>query len=748
MGKRLVKQICSILCMTLLLSGCQSDEPIEQETEEVYYLADYQNVEVGCNVNDLCVWDDKAYFVENTGYITEPDLQTKIKVLDMSDFTIDVLPISFAPKDYVSALTVSDEKLYFVKQSINWNEDKTDIEKSDYTLNIYDLQENEVAAIDITNDIRANGSAGEVSYIMGIEVDNDGNIVLTDRTSFLLVYNEAGKLKSQIPFEDEINALLSDENRNVYCIVQKIGVADYMLSKVDVEARQLTEVITTVPNSYEETYLIADGRLYLSKGNMMQSIDMKNREIQDVWDWTEYGFAAGDIKGIEKVSDEVFFAYGVKTQNGKMVMETVRFTQSDVPPVGKTVITYATSQVDDFFTEKAVAEFNRQSREYRVEIIDYSDAEYSTLGTYEQKILNSEMADIINISGGGNFYSLANKGLFADLNAMFEADDTISKDDYFSNVLESYEIEGKLYSIPIQFSVATSVGKASEWDGKTTISLDELLKMAEEDPKMEFLKFPCRTKSMWLNNMLGNRMEQYVDFEKGECYFDSEEFVKELQFANCFPEEWQPCLWEENQLEEIACYRNGKIFIREEQQFLIEKVQRLKGEYDDDVVFVGYPGNNDDRGTITSDFLLGIYEDSENKEGAWEFVKFLLSKEYQSTVLSYYTPLHIEVFEERIQKAMEPNMQKNLDGKEEEVPFLGYYYGDNKEIYIPIYHATLEEVDMYRDVVTNATVRRWDAKIIKIVDEESQAYFSGQKTAEDVADVIQKRVAIYLGEQQ
>ena len=199
MGKRLVKQICSILCMTLLLSGCQSDEPIEQETAGVYYVADYQNVEVGCNVNDLCVWDDKAYFVENTGYITEPDLQTKIKVLDMSDFTIDVLPISFAPKDYVSALTVSDEKLYFVKQSINWNEDKTDIEKSDYTLNIYDLQENEVAAIDITNDIRANGSAGEVSYIMGIEVDNDGNIVLTDRTSFLLVYNEAGKLKSQIP---------------------------------------------------------------------------------------------------------------------------------------------------------------------------------------------------------------------------------------------------------------------------------------------------------------------------------------------------------------------------------------------------------------------------------------------------------------------------------------------------------------------------------------------------------------------
>lgn len=45
MEKGYAKQICSIFCVTLLLMGCQSDEPMERETEEVYYVADYQNVE-------------------------------------------------------------------------------------------------------------------------------------------------------------------------------------------------------------------------------------------------------------------------------------------------------------------------------------------------------------------------------------------------------------------------------------------------------------------------------------------------------------------------------------------------------------------------------------------------------------------------------------------------------------------------------------------------------------------------------
>ena len=752
MGKRLVKLICSILCVTLLLMGCQSDEPMIQETKEVYYLADYQNVEVGCNVNDLCVFGDKAYFVGNVGSITEADLQTTVKVLNMSDFSIDVLPISFAQNEYVSALTVSDGKLYFVKQSISLNDDKTEIEESDYTLCIYDVQGNEELAADISNDIRLYNNAGEVSYITGIEVDKEENIVLTDRINFLLVYDKEGKMRTQMPYEGMLDNLLTDEEGNVYCVLQKEGVSGSTLSMVDLETRNLNEILTNIQCYDNEISFLSDENMYFSNKNMFQRTDIKTQETQEVWDWTKYGFATNDIKGVYKLSEDTFFAYATKTQNGSMIMETVRFIQSDVPPEGKKVITYATFGLDDMLMEKAVADFNRQSREYQVEIVDYTDDEYSSLGNFEEKLLNSEMADVINLDGCGNFYSYANKGLFADLNTMFEKDENISREDYFSNVLEGYEIEGKLYMVPVRFQVETAVGKADVWGEKTTVSMDELLEMSKENPKMDFLGYNCHIKSLWLSETLCYRMEEYVDFETGECYFDSEKFVKELQFANCFMEEYEPYLWEENQLEEIAGCRSGNIFIAEEERLSVESIQQLKGIYDDEIVFVGYPGNSDNKGTIKTDILLGIYEDSKNKEGAWEFISFLLSKEYQETLTvyrpMYNIPLHKEVFEAAMQKAMEPNIHKNLDGEEEEVEKIGYYYGENKEIYVPIYHSTKEEVDMYYDVVTNATVRRWDLQIIRIADEESQAYFSGQKSAEDVANIIQKRVYIYLGEQQ
>ena len=36
--------------------------------------------------------------------------------------------------------------------------------------------------------------------------------------------------------------------------------------------------------------------------------------------------------------------------------------------------------------------------------------------------------------------------------------------------------------------------------------------------------------------------------------------------------------------------------------------------------------------------------------------------------------------------------------------------------------------------------------IVNIIEEEAGAYYAGQKTAEEVADIIQSRVSIYLSE--
>lgn len=747
MGKRLVRLIGVMLCMTLLFVGCDNDASVGEETAEIYFLADYQDVEVGCIVNDLYVLGDKAYFIGHTGSDMTQDLQFTIYTMNLSNFFINALPISFDASEYVSCFTIWNETIYLVKQTIVTNEDKTDIINLTYALEQYDLQGNKEATYDLTESICAKADEGELVYITDIAVDESGNIILTDGSHFLVSFDESREILSDIPMEGTIKTLVSDENKTVYCIVKKEIDQNCILAKVDVQGGQLSEVLTNVPNEIGYTSFISEEVLYTTNGNILQSIDMQTQTLKDVWNWNDYGFVGYEMYYLQKMQDGTFFSYTMNYGNEKMIMETVRFTQSEVPPQGKTIITYGVSGTMDLYTEDAVAAFNRQSKEYQVEIIDYSSAEYSSLGGFREAILNTEVADIINLNGAGNFYSYAEKGLFADLNEMFEADGTIQKDDYFANALEGYEIDGKLYTIPIFFSVETSVGQESKWGDKSTISLEELLEMAEEDPAMEFLY--CSTKDMWLINALIYRMEQYVDFDKGECYFESEEFIKELQFANCFPKEFQLRSWEENSEESIAYYRSGKSLSQQVYNFEWTEIQHLKGVYGEDIVFVGYPGTSDDKGTISSEFLLGIYEDSENKEGAWEFIKFLLSEEYQTTVFSYYVPLHKEVFEQRMQNAMVPHMEKNLEGEEYEVAATTHIYGNSSDgIKIPVYHATQEEVDMCRYVITNATVRRWDARINSIICEESGAYFSGQKSAEDVASVIQKRVSLYLSEKQ
>ena len=58
-----------------------------------------------------------------------------------------------------------------------------------------------------------------------------------------------------------------------------------------------------------------------------------------------------------------------------------------------------------------------------------------------------------------------------------------------------------------------------------------------------------------------------------------------------------------------------------------------------------------------------------------------------------------------------------------------------------------EEATEFSDFVKSVTdVLNEDKKVEDIIFEETGAYYEGQKSAEEVADIIQSRVSIYLAE--
>ena len=86
-----------------------------------------------------------------------------------------------------------------------------------------------------------------------------------------------------------------------------------------------------------------------------------------------------------------------------------------------------------------------------------------------------------------------------------------------------------------------------------------------------------------------------------------------------------------------------------------------------------------------------------------------------------------------------------MDENGNKVEYDETYYINGEEILLP--QLTQEQVDRIVSFVESVNKRGYyNEAISNIISEEAGAYFSGQKSAKDVAGVIQSRVQVYVNE--
>lgn len=106
-------------------------------------------------------------------------------------------------------------------------------------------------------------------------------------------------------------------------------------------------------------------------------------------------------------------------------------------------------------------------------------------------------------------------------------------------------------------------------------------------------------------------------------------------------------------------------------------------------------------------------------------------------------PVNKKMFMEKSKDALERPYWIDENGEKQ-------YYDmtmdiNGEEIIIdPLSQQQLDEVVNFITSVSNRYFM--DTNVSNIITEEMGAYFSGQKTAQDVADVIQRRVQVYVEE--
>ena len=224
-----------------------------------------------------------------------------------------------------------------------------------------------------------------------------------------------------------------------------------------------------------------------------------------------------------------------------------------------------------------------------------------------------------------------------------------------------------------------------------------------------------------------------VDWESGSCDFSGELFTKILDVAkrygdsagkgklSCLAEEWDM----------------GKVYSFE------DRVEREKN----DKVICGVLFDDGCHPAVMSCSALAVNANSPNKEGAWEFIAFLLGDEAQSAVSG--VPAARRTFDAWVRGQKE----EFEDGKEIKM-LLGESLADGSTVITGMIVYT--EADITEEIIEEYIRMLEDARscppgtvpVLALIEEEASDYFNGSKSAAEAAGLVTNRVQTYLDERQ
>ncbi|MCR5500032.1 MAG: hypothetical protein K6F31_06540, partial [Acetatifactor sp.] len=139
---------------------------------------------------------------------------------------------------------------------------------------------------------------------------------------------------------------------------------------------------------------------------------------------------------------------------------------------------------------------------------------------------------------------------------------------------------------------------------------------------------------------------------------------------------------------------------------------------------------------------------SANIDGAWQYLRFFLTRDYQKNEDNKYG-YHdgLPIFKDMIRESLKPLTEGPYweDENGEKQYYDDIYYINEQEIIIKPF--TQAEVDkLFNFICSVKTARYSDEDVTKIVSEEVEAFFNGSKSAQDTATMIQNRVQLYVNE--
>lgn len=602
-------------------------------------------------------------------------------------------------------------------------------------------------------------SEEEYAYVNTMTASPDGSvtIMLSGDNAYRLTVDAQGNIGSKEPLSEDTSKVFNnldrviDKGDGTFLVVyydENDWTKEYIASydpAADTLGQSNPLPSTFGYNGYNNMSVGLNSDLVCSNGDGIFTYKIGDEAFAQKMNFINSDLYISNISSLVELDENTFLA--VYYENYEDGMKAGLFTYvkpEDIPD--KAVMVLAGTWVGGDL-ERRVIEFNRNSEEYRIVVKSYDSfntyddwqAGYTQLNN---DVTTGNMPDIL-ITEGLPVENYVAKGLLEDIGKMIEEDEELSQVEYVTNVFDAYSVEGKLYYVIPGFTVSTMIGKESIVGDRKSWTMADMLELKASLPEGTQMMGEM-TRQGFFSTMMQYCGSDFVDVDTGKCDFDTQNFISMMEFAKELPEELNEDYYGEDYWATYESqYRDGRtILCGMSIGNIRDSNYTINGYFGGDVAFIGFPTENGSGSYVSSTESYAISSKSRNKEGAWEFLRYYLTEEYQSE-LTWGMPVQKKYFDEMAKAGTERPYYMNEDGTKEE--YDDYFYMNGEEIKLdPL---SQEQVDKIVDFILSVDkCYYYNESVMNIINEEMDAFYTGQKTAQEVAKTIQNRAQLYVDE--
>lgn len=476
---------------------------------------------------------------------------------------------------------------------------------------------------------------------------------------------------------------------------------------------------------------VSDTEGYIGTHMGIYHFSMEDKSLKGVYNFENAGMGPQTLSAIKKIDlsageDGTLFVMCECADDTKFFARLAEQTVEEENDKQKLELALTW---EDSYLKKAVVDFNKQSDKYQIVLRIRSEEE--SLDDYRNRIqaeLSAGKGPDIMDSSVLELKAGAEKGYLLDLTEYYEA----LQETFFPTVTQLGKVDGKYYGIPYTFDVQTLVADSEVVGNRQGWSLEEMMQCLKQSGAKNAIAQMDEAYSYYY---LGARTENpgFIDWENGISHLNEQDACELLEFVTRYSQ--GNAETGVSSFEQVA---EGGSLTAVVYLVIPPMARSVSESLQGREVYIGFPTEDNSSGHCLTGTILEINRNSDAAEGALAFIEYLLSEKQQSylaeSMLNGGSASGYPVRNDVLVKLFD-DLRKQIEQEKDEWEDYG-----NPSL-------SFEQYDALWEVLENAQLYDNDTEIVlDLILEEASAYRAGTKNAQQVMDIINNRVQLYLDE--